>query len=74
VGTIEYDLRGVTVRRECWPHTLWHFDRAAASARDLNDEALQRWAALLARTGGAQVMALQLARPLRREDNVLVLV
>jgi glutathione S-transferase len=74
VGTIEYDLRGVTVNRECWPHTLWHFDRAAASARGLKDEALHRWAALLARTGGAQVMALQLARPLRREDNVLVLV
>jgi hypothetical protein len=73
LGSISYDFRGVTLQRDCWPHMLWHFDRAAVCARELDGDALQRWNALLARTGGERVMALELARPMRREDNVLVL-
>jgi glutathione S-transferase len=73
VGSMSYKLRGVTVIRDCWPHMLWHFDRAVVSASELSGEALERWNALLERTGGQQVMALELARPLRRENNVLVL-
>ncbi len=73
VGPMSYRLRGVTVNRECWPQMLWHFDRAAACARELRGDALERWKALLERTGGERVMALELARPLLRADNVLVL-
>ena len=73
VGQISYQLRGVTVQRECWADMLWHFDRAAAVARDLDGTALEHWTALLARTGGKQTMALVPARPLRREDNAVVL-
>lgn len=73
VGMISYPFHGATVERECWPQTLWHFDKAAACARELSGDALDRWRALLARTGGEQVMALELARSMRRQDNVLVL-
>jgi hypothetical protein len=61
------------VRRASAPQTLWHFERAAALARALEGEARARFDALLERTGGAQVMAIRLARPLRRDDYVLVL-
>jgi len=73
VGSMSYQLRGVTVKRKAWPQMLWHFDKAAAGSRALDGDALQRWNALLARTGGETVMGLELARGLRREDNVLVL-
>lgn len=54
------------------PRTLWNFHSAAAAARELNGDDRERWHALLARTGGEQVMALELARPMLRENNVLV--
>ena len=73
LGSISFEWRGVTMKRECWPHSLWHFNRAATCARELQGNALERWTGLLARTGGEQVMALELARPLHRQNNVLVL-
>lgn len=46
---------------------------AAAHARALPGEARKRFEALVKRTGGEQVMAIELARPMKREDYVLVL-
>jgi hypothetical protein len=73
LGAIEYAWRGCTVRRASAPQTLWHFERAAALARALEGDARAQFDALLERTGGAQVMAIRLARPLQRDDYVLVL-
>lgn len=73
LGAIEYEWRGCKVRRASAPQTLWHFERVAALARALEGEARQRFDALLERTGGAEVMATRLARPMKREDYVLVL-
>lgn len=73
VGALSFEWRGTTMKRECWPQILWHFDKATTCARELRGDALGRWQALLERTGGEEVMALELARPLRRADNVLVL-
>lgn len=73
LGPVSFEWRGVTMKRACAPQALWHFDRAAACAREMPGDALERWQALLQRTGGEQVMALELARPMRRDNNVLVL-
>ena len=73
LGPIEYSWRGRTLQRASSPQTLWHFDRAAAVARGLTGDAHARFDALLARTGGEQVMAIQLARPMKRRNYVLVL-
>ena len=73
LGAIEYQWRGCTVRRASAPQTLWHFERVAVLARALEGEARERFAALLARTGGEQVFATRLQRPMKREDYVLVL-
>jgi len=73
LGFIEYEQRGCRIHRNSAPHGLWHFDRAAAHARSLQGEARARFSALVQRTGGAQVMAIELARPLKRENYVLVL-
>jgi hypothetical protein len=62
------------MRRASAPHGLWHFDKAATYARTLSDEALLRFDALVSRTGGEAVMSIRLARPLAREDYVLVVV
>lgn len=72
LGPVSFEWRGITMNRDCYPQALWHFERAAACARELQGDALQRWQALLARTGGNEVMALKLARPLQRQNNVLV--
>lgn len=73
LGYLEYQWRGCTVRRASAPHGLWHFDRAASHGRRLEGDAGRRFAALLARTGGERVMAIELGRPLRREHYRLVL-
>lgn len=73
LGPIEYPLRGLTMRRNSAPQTLWHFEQAAALARALQGEAATRFAALMDRVGGTAAMALQLPRPILRRDHVLVL-
>jgi hypothetical protein len=73
LGAISYPYRGITMTRLCAPHSLWHFEKAAALARSLDGAALERWQALLARTGGSATMAIELARAMKREDYLLVL-
>lgn len=73
LGFLDYPLRGCTVHRASAPHALWHFAKAAALARSLHGEARARLAALLQRTGGEQVMSIELARPMQRDNYVLVL-
>ncbi|WP_207004510.1 glutathione S-transferase family protein [Trinickia mobilis] len=71
LGPIEFKLRGVTIRRSSAPQMLWHFDKAAALARDLDGEARTRFTALLRRVGGEEAMAISLARPIVRNDYLL---
>lgn len=73
VGLVEYDWRGITMRRASHVHSLWHLARAQASADALQGEAAGRLAALLERTGGQALMATRTSRAMRRENNVLVL-
>jgi hypothetical protein len=61
------------MRRQCAPQALWHFDKAASLARGLSGSSLDLWQALMQRTGGVQVMAISLARPIAHGNNVLVL-
>ena len=72
IGPIEYSWRGVTVQRASAPHGLWHFDKAAAYARALTGDAKACFDALVGRTGGERVMSIRLARPMVRDDYVLV--
>jgi hypothetical protein len=72
IGPIEYRWRGCTVQRASAPHGLWHFDKAAAYARTLSGDAKSRFDALVGRTSGERVMSIRLARPMLREDYVLV--
>jgi glutathione S-transferase len=73
LGFIDYDLRGCAIHRASAPHALWHFDRAASFARALEGEARARFDLLVERTEGGQMMAIRIARPLKRENHVLVL-
>jgi hypothetical protein len=71
IGPIQYQWRGVTVRRTSAPHELWLFMKAAEFARGLSGEAHVRLDGLLRRTVGVQVMAPKLARPITRHDFAL---
>jgi glutathione S-transferase len=73
LGEVTFALRGVSMRRQCAPQALWHFDKAASLARGLAGANRDRWHALMQRTGGAAVMATTLARPIAHSNNVLVL-
>ncbi len=73
VGRISYPWRGITMQRGSQPHSLWHFARAQALADGLTGAARDRLTALLTRTGGTETMALRTARPILRQNNVLVL-
>jgi hypothetical protein len=73
LGTVSYPYRGVAMTRHCAPQALWHFDKSAQLARCFEGAALTRWREVLERTGGTEVMAIQLARPMKRHDYLLVL-
>jgi hypothetical protein len=73
LGPIDFTWRGCRIHRASAPHGLWHFDRAAGHARSMTGEAKSRFDDLVRRTGGEQVMAIRLARPMKREDYALVL-
>jgi len=73
LGPIEYQQRGCTIRRASAPHGLWHFDRAAAYGRALTGPAREHFDALVLRAGGERVMSIRLARPMKRENYLLVL-
>ena len=73
LGFLEYRWQGCAVHRASAPHGLWHFDKAASHARALRGDARDRFTALVQRAGGESVMAIKLARPLKRENCVLVL-
>lgn len=73
VGRVRYAWRGVTIERASQPHSLWHLARAQALAAALPPAEAAALAALLERTGGAEIMAIRTARPIARRENVLVL-
>lgn len=73
VGRVSYAWRGVTMERASQPHSLWHLARAQALADRLPESDAHALQALLARTGGAEVMAIRTTRPIKRSENVLVL-
>jgi glutathione S-transferase len=72
LGEISFPLRGRTVRAAGAPQALWHVDKALTRARALTGAAKAQFEALIQRTGGERVMAITLARPLKRENYVLV--
>ena len=73
LGTVRYPWRGVMVERGCMPQGLWHFERAASAARELQGPAREYFDALVERVGGAEAMRIRLARALVRRDYVLTL-
>jgi hypothetical protein len=73
LGEVSYQLRGMTIQRQGAAQALWHFEKAASVARGFTGETRRRFDELLRQTGGEHVMALSLARPIERRDNVLVL-
>jgi glutathione S-transferase len=72
VGAIRFELRGTPVTCAGAVQALWHFGQAAAYARTLTGDARAQFDALVRRAGGEQVMGIALARPLERENCVLV--
>lgn len=72
LGPIEFTLRGTPIRCASMPQALWHFERAAAMARALTGEAKARFDTLVGAARGDEVMAIRLARPIVRANNVLV--
>ena len=73
LGTVSYTWRGAQVQRASAIHGLWLFQSAQDAAQALSTDASRKWAALLQRTGGQEVMDLTLPRAMTRLNNVLVL-
>lgn len=73
LGPITYARGGVTFSRESQPQALWHLARAQAAAAALDPAEASELRALLAHTGGLEVLDIRLERPIVRKDNVLVL-
>ena len=72
LGNISYALGRQNIQSMAAPQALWHFDKALRRARALSGAARAHFDALVQRTGGGRAMAITLARPLKRENYVLV--
>lgn len=72
IGDIRFEFRGSVLTCTAKIHALWHFDQAAAQARTLKGAAKTLFDSLIRRTGGERVMAITLARPLKRENFVVI--
>jgi hypothetical protein len=72
LGTISYPWRGVNVQRGSAPQGLWHFERGARLARELEGIARARFDSLVQRLDGSKVMRIRLQRPIEREQETLV--
>jgi hypothetical protein len=72
LGNISWALGRQNIRSAAAPQALWHFGKALRRARALAGAARAQFDALVERTRGGRVMAITLARPLKRENYVLV--
>jgi glutathione S-transferase len=73
LGMVSYAWRGVQVQRASAVHGLWLFQLAQDAANALSEDAKQKLAAWVERTGGQKVMDLRLPRALERQNNLMVL-
>jgi glutathione S-transferase len=73
LGAVDFDWRGIGLQRASMPYSLWRFVQASGAAAALDGAARLRFDDLVERLGGGAAMALRLARPLLRQDHVLVL-
>jgi glutathione S-transferase len=73
LGSVVHQWRGVAIDRRSAVHALWMFAAIKAVAEAMDADSRARFDALLDRTDGTATMALALARPMRRDDNILVL-
>jgi len=73
LGMVRYAWRGVQVHRASAVHGLWLFQMAQDVALAMSFDAGQNLAGLLKHTGGQEMMALRLPRPIERQNNVLVI-
>lgn len=73
LGPVSYSYRGAEMTRRCAPQSLWHFGKSVRVADVFQGDTLSRWRELLERTDGVEVMAIRLARPMKRHDYLLVL-
>jgi hypothetical protein len=73
LGMVRYSWRGADIHRTSAVHGLWLLQLAQSEARDMPTESMEKLQALLARTGGNDVMSLRLTREIMRRNNVLVL-
>lgn len=74
LGMVTAPLRGVAMARASAPNGLFLLGKALHCQAGLQASDAQRLQALLSRTGGEAVMAIALARGMRRQDYVLTLV
>lgn len=72
LGNISFALGRQNLQCAAAPQTLWHFDKVLRRARALSGAAGAQFEALVQRTGGGRAMAITLARPIKRENYVLV--
>lgn len=73
LGPVSYPFHGVEMKRGSAPHAVWMFATAQAQAKMMPEAEAQRFEALLARTGGKDMFALTIEKPMVRANNVLVL-
>jgi glutathione S-transferase len=73
LGMIKFSLRDQIIEKASAPQALWHFSKVLSMANLVTGDAEERLSELLARTGGVQLMSLQLRRQIERRGYSLVL-
>lgn len=68
LGPIEFQLQGITVRRQAFADAPYHFQRVMAVIDGLDSASRAKFDALITHAGGQTLLTTKLARPIRSEN------
>ena len=73
LGEFEFNLRGTTVKTQAFANVVRHFQRLLDVVASLDDADRTKFEALMARTGGTDLMSTQMERRIKTEYYQLFL-
>ena len=73
LGSFDFKLRGITINTQAFANVVYHFQRVLDVVAALDDDGRANFDALVARTGGSDLMSTKLTRRIKSEHYQFLL-